>query len=69
MGGRDRRRGRAASNREIAAELVLTVAGVKTHLRALFDKLSISDLPQNRKRAELARRALAIGLVGPADYE
>ena len=24
---------------------------------------------QNRKRAELARRALAIGLVGPADYE
>ena len=58
-----------ASNREIASELVLTVAGVKTHLRALFDKLSISDLPQNRKRAELARRALAIGLVGPADYE
>ena len=58
-----------ASNQEIADELVLSVAGVKTHLRALFDKLDVDDLPQNRKRAELARRALAIGLVGPADYE
>ena len=53
-----------ASNQEIAEELVLSVAGVKTHLRALFDKLDVDDLPQNRKRAELARRALAIGLVG-----
>ena len=58
-----------ASNQEIAEELVLSVAGVKTHLRALFDKLDVDDLPRSRKRAELARRALAIGLVGPADYE
>lgn len=58
-----------ASNQEIAEELVLTVAGVKTHLRALFDKLDVDELPRSRKRAELARRALAIGLVGPADYE
>lgn len=52
-----------ASNPEIAEELVLSIAGVKTHLRSLFDKFDIEDLPQNRKRAELARRAIALGLV------
>lgn len=52
-----------ASNPEIAEELVLSVAGVKTHLRSLFDKFDIEDLPQNRKRAELARRAIALGIV------
>jgi len=61
--------GTTASNQQIAEELVLSVPGVKTHLRALFDKLGVRDLPQNRKRAELARRALATGLVRPADYE
>ncbi len=52
-----------ASNPEIAEALVLSVAGVKTHLRALFDKFGIEDLPQNRKRAELARRAITLGIV------
>lgn len=52
-----------ASNPEIAEVLVLSVAGVKTHLRSLFDKFGIDDLPQNRKRAELARRAIALGIV------
>lgn len=58
-----------ATNPEIADDLVLSVAGVKTHLRALFAKLDVDALPQNRKRAELARRALATGLVRPADLE
>jgi DNA-binding CsgD family transcriptional regulator len=52
-----------ASNREIADRLTLSEAGVKTHIRALFDKLGVEALPQNRKRAELARRALEAGLV------
>ena len=52
------------SNREIADELFLSVETVKTHLRALFDLFGIGDLPQNRKRAELVRRAFETGVLG-----
>jgi hypothetical protein len=56
-----------AGNREIATELHLSPDGVKTHIRALFAKLGIEDLPQYRKRTELAQRALQAGLVKPRD--
>jgi DNA-binding CsgD family transcriptional regulator len=56
-----------ASNKDVADELHLSTAGVKTHVRALFAKFEIDDLPQYRKRAELAHRALASGLVGAGD--
>ena len=56
-----------ASNRAIADDLHLSLAGVKTHIRALFAKLDIDDLPQYRKRTELAQRALGAGLVTPRD--
>lgn len=59
---------RPATNQEIAEELSLTVAAVKTHLRTLFQRFGIQSLPQNEKRAELARRALASGAVAPADF-
>ena len=54
---------RPRSNREIAEELVVSVETVKSHLRVLFDLFEISALPQNRKRAELVRRALESGAV------
>jgi DNA-binding CsgD family transcriptional regulator len=57
------------TNKEIADELHLTVAGVKTHIRALFTKLDIEDLPQFRKRTELATRALQSGLVTTRDFK
>jgi pSer/pThr/pTyr-binding forkhead associated (FHA) protein len=60
---------RPASNREIADELVLSVAAVKTHLRALFQRFGVDDLPQNEKRARLAQRALDGGSVSPRDLE
>jgi pSer/pThr/pTyr-binding forkhead associated (FHA) protein len=53
------------SNREIAAELVLSVETVKTHMRALFELFDVGDLPQNRKRLELVRRAIERGAVRP----
>jgi len=53
------------SNREIADELFLSVETVKSHLRALFDLFEVGDLPQNRKRSELVRRAFESGVVDP----
>jgi pSer/pThr/pTyr-binding forkhead associated (FHA) protein len=59
--------GTPASNREIADTLCISLSGVKSHVRSLFQKVGVDDLPQNRKRAELARRALELGLVSARD--
>lgn len=56
-----------ATNREIADVLHLSLDGVKTHVRSLFAKLGVGDLPQYQKRTELARRALDTGVVTRAD--
>jgi pSer/pThr/pTyr-binding forkhead associated (FHA) protein len=56
-----------ATNREIAEQLQLSLDGVKTQIRALFAKLAIEDLPQYRKRTELAQRALEAGIVTQRD--
>lgn len=58
-----------ASNRQIADELVLGVATVKTHLQSLFEAFGVRDLPQHQKRAALASRALETGLVSTRDLE
>lgn len=52
-----------ASNQQIADELFLSVDAVKTHLRTLFQKFGIEDLPQNQKRVKLVERVLGLGLV------
>jgi pSer/pThr/pTyr-binding forkhead associated (FHA) protein len=52
-----------ATNQAIATELHLSVDAVKTHMRALFEKLEVEDLPQNRKRVALVERALQSGIV------
>jgi len=52
-----------ATNGQIGAELHLSVDAVKTHLRALFEKFDVGDLPQNQKRVALVERALQSGLV------
>jgi pSer/pThr/pTyr-binding forkhead associated (FHA) protein len=55
------------TNQAIAEELHLSVDAVKTHMRALFEKLELEDLPQNRKRVALVERALQSGVVTPRD--
>ena len=57
-----------ATNREIAEEVHLSVDAVKAHLRVLFERLGIDDLPQNQKRARLAALALVNGLVRQHDF-
>ena len=55
------------TNQAIAAELHLSVDAVKTHMRALFEKLELEDLPQNRKRLALVERAMQSGVISPRD--
>ena len=55
------------SNSELAEALGVSTEAVRSHLKTLFRLFEIPDLPQNRKRAELARRALASGVVVPRD--
>ncbi len=52
-----------ATNQAIAEELHLSVDAVKTHMRALFEKLEVADLPQNQKRVALVERALQSGAI------
>jgi hypothetical protein len=57
-----------ATNQEVAAELCLSVDAVKNHLRVLFAKFELEDLPQNQKRAQLAERVLHWGIVSQRDF-
>ena len=57
-----------ATNPEIAAELLMSVDAVKAHLRALFDRFGLSELPQNEKRASLVATARVQGLLLPSDF-
>ena len=56
-----------ATNQMIAEELVLSVDAVKTHLRALFARFAVEDLPQNAKRARLVELAFQAGIVARQD--
>jgi pSer/pThr/pTyr-binding forkhead associated (FHA) protein len=58
---------RPATNQEIADELCLTVAAVKTHLRILFQRFGLEELVPNAKRSELVRLAFETGTVSSAD--
>ena len=59
--------GHPATNKQIAAELSLSVDAVKTHLRRVAEVLEVDHLPQNEKRAQLAWRALKTGVVTPRE--
>ena len=54
---------RPATNPEIGGALYLSLDAVKGHLRVLFAKFGVEQLPQNEKRLRLAERALASGAV------
>jgi hypothetical protein len=53
-----------ATNQEIADEVFLSVDAVKAHLRTLYRKFGIEDLPHNQKRARLTELVLEGGYLG-----
>jgi hypothetical protein len=55
------------TNKEIADEVSLSVDAVKAHLRTLFERFGLEELPQNQKRARLAALALLQGIVTQRD--
>jgi hypothetical protein len=57
-----------ATNQDIADEVILSVDAVKSHLRELFKKFGIEELPQNQKRARLVALALHSGVVSDRDF-
>lgn len=54
-----------ATNQVIAAEVHLSVDAVKGHLRVLYARFGLDELPQQEKRVRLAERALRDGLAQP----
>jgi pSer/pThr/pTyr-binding forkhead associated (FHA) protein len=56
-----------ATNQQIADELFLSVDAVKTHLRVLFAKFGVEQLPQNQKRIRLVERAFYSGAISERD--
>jgi predicted component of type VI protein secretion system len=59
----DNPHGVPATNKEIAAELSISVDAVKTQLRRAAEVLGVDRLPQNEKRTTLAWAAIDAGAV------
>jgi pSer/pThr/pTyr-binding forkhead associated (FHA) protein len=57
-----------ATNREIGDEVGLSVDAVKSHLRVLFERFGLGELPQNEKRARLVACVLASGVLARHDF-
>jgi pSer/pThr/pTyr-binding forkhead associated (FHA) protein len=56
-----------ATNKQIADEVFLSVDAVKGHLRMLFDRFGLGDVPQNRKRVKLVEVAMQRGVINIRD--
>lgn len=58
-----------ATNQEIGEAVHLSVDAVKAHLRTLYRKFGIEDLPHNQKRARLVELVLEGGYLAAAPTE
>jgi len=56
-----------ATDQQIAEQLFLSVGAVRTHLRVLYAKLGVEELPHNQTRVHLVERALSTGLISERD--
>jgi len=56
-----------ATNRQIADEVFLSVDAVKGHLRVLFERFGLGEIPQNQKRVKLVEVAMQRGVINIRD--
>jgi len=56
-----------ATDKQIADELFISVGAVRTHLRVLYAKLGVEQLPQSDMRALLVERAFSAGMISERD--
>jgi len=56
-----------ATDQQIADELFLSVGAVRTHLRVLYAKLRVDELPRNETRVRLVEQAFSAGLISERD--
>lgn len=56
-----------ATDQQIADELFLSVGEVRAHLRVLYAKLGVEQLPPSEARVRLVERAFAGGLISEGD--
>ena len=56
-----------ATNQTIADELVLSVDAIKTHMRGIFQRFGVQELPHNQKRARVVELAFQSGVIGERD--
>lgn len=56
-----------ATNQQVADEVFLSLDAVKGHMRTLFEKFGVGDLPQNQKRVRLVELALKSGAISTRD--
>lgn len=56
-----------AANQDIADELVLGIETVKSHVKALYQRFGLDDLPAAEKRAALAHAAIRLSVVSARD--
>jgi hypothetical protein len=57
-----------ATNPQIATEVYLSVDAVKAHLRVLFERFQLGELPQNEKRSRLVAIVMESGLLTQHDF-
>jgi len=63
----ERRFARPASDQQIAEELFLSAGGVRTHLKVLYAKLGVEQLPESDIRVRLVEKAFSAGLISERD--
>jgi pSer/pThr/pTyr-binding forkhead associated (FHA) protein len=56
-----------ATDEQIAEELFLSAGAVRTHLKILYAKLGVQELPQGETRVRLVERAFSSGLISERD--